>query len=165
MDKSDIKRKPPGKIGTRVVDDTDRAIMAELRKSPQASNKSLAQKLGVSEMTIANRIDRLVSNRLMKIAIQRDIRTLGLNVLGVVEIYVSGEDVESVSRQIGAVPNVTAATVQADHPQIIALLAVRDMTQFSHLLESKIATVPGVARMVSSMCLEVVSHRPGIAVL
>jgi len=160
-----LKQKSQGKGVARAVDDTDRAILAELRKNPQASNKSLAQKLGVSEMTIANRIDRLISDRLMKITTQRDVRTLGLNVLGFIEIYVNDEDVKTVGRRIGDVPNVIAATIQADHPQIIVMLAARDTVQLSHLLEAEIAPIAGVNRAVTSMCLEVLRHRPGIAVL
>ena len=147
------------------IDFIDRKIMAGLRRNPQISNTSLAKALKVSELAVAGRIEKLINSRQMKVTVQRDIRTLGYTMMGIVDVYVSGSDVTQVGEDLGKIPHVISANLLADNPQIILFIAAKDMRHFTSIIEKEIAAVSGVNKCVVSICLDVVKFAPGLAAL
>lgn len=147
------------------IDDVDRGIMAAVSANPQESNRQIAQMLGVSEMTIANRMEALIEQRLMKVTVQRDIRTAGFDVLAFVDIFVSEGSVLDLAQRLGEIAEVQSVTVLADEPQIVVLLMARDVEHFLDLVENRIGMEAGVGRIDTSICLDTLHIKPGIAVL
>lgn len=149
----------------RKIDHVDREIMAALSQDPQTSNKNIARSLGVSEMTVASRIESLTADRLMRTTIQRDIRTLGYEVVGWVEVFVKDEEVLDVARTLAEIPEAISATIMTDSPQLSVLLMARTLQHFVELTEQTIAKAPGVAGIRTTMCLDILHIRSGIGVL
>jgi DNA-binding Lrp family transcriptional regulator len=161
-------KKKPNKPQTgkeRQPDHIDFEIMRHLRKDPQSSNKALADALDLSEMTIANRINSLVDRRLMKVTIQRDIRTLGYTILAVVDVYVTGREAEKVGRALAAIPEVFASNIVMGEPELVLIVMAKSVSHLGNILEFNIATIPGVARTVTSIALDMIKFTPGIAAL
>jgi DNA-binding Lrp family transcriptional regulator len=149
----------------RKIDRLDRSIMATLSRDPQSSNTGIAQKLGVSEFTVANRIESLIADRVMKITIQRDVRTLGFGIIGIVEVFVEGETVLSVAAQLAKIPESISETIFVDSPQIAILLMARDFEHFHQLVDQEIAGLAGVADLNTTLFLETLCIKAGIAAL
>lgn len=149
----------------RPLDRVDRGIIRGLWEDPQMPNTRLAELVGVSELTIASRIDALVRDKLVKITVQRDIRTLGLTVLGVIDVWVDKRDAFEVGEALGEIESVLSVTVALGQPQLIVLLMARSIGEFLHIMEKQIATLSGVSKTVTSISLEVISFRPGIVSL
>ncbi|HKY20506.1 MAG TPA: Lrp/AsnC family transcriptional regulator, partial [Vicinamibacterales bacterium] len=135
------------------------------RKDPQMPNTLLAKAANISELAVSNRIDRMVANRQMKVTVQRDIRTLGYTMMGLVDVFVSGAEVEEVGEALGRIPHVVSANLLADNPQIVLFVAGKDNAHFLRTVEKEIAVVHGVQKCVVSVCLEVVKYAPGLAAL
>jgi len=149
----------------RDLDEVDRALLRALWEDPQMPNTQLARRVGVAELTVASRLDALIRDKLIRISVQREMRTLGFDMFGLVEIWVDRRDVYEVGELIGALPQVYSVVVLIGHPQLMIMVMARDMKEFSQLIEYEIATIPGVAKTVTSICLDVVTFRPGIASL
>lgn len=149
----------------RRIDQIDRSIIAALRADPQIANKQVAQDLGISEMTVANRIEGLIEDRMIKVTIQRDIRTAGYELVGVVDIYVEADPVMPLAQALGGIPDVLSVSVAVDAPQIIVFLAARSLEDFLHVATDLIGALPGVSRISTSVSLDMCLLRPGIAAL
>lgn len=147
------------------LDATDKGILRALAEDPQAPNVRLADLLGVSEVTIAARIEALIKAKVMKITVQRDMRTLGYEVFGLVLVSVAGREVREVARRIGDLPQVFSVTILLGAPQIMVMLMSSDTRQFSRLIEEQIGPIPGVMKATSSLVLDVIDFKPGIAAL
>ncbi|WP_158598036.1 Lrp/AsnC family transcriptional regulator [Noviherbaspirillum saxi] len=81
---------------TRPLDELDEAILSLLRIEPLESNKTLAQKLTVSEAAIAARLRALERDGIMKVMAQCDYRAMGYDLVASVEIAVVGRKSDAV---------------------------------------------------------------------
>jgi DNA-binding Lrp family transcriptional regulator len=149
----------------RKIDNVDLGIMAALRKDPQSTNKQIAEHLRVSEMTIANRIGSLIADGVMKITVQRDIRTLGYELVGIVDVFVDADRIEPVGEQLGGIEEALSVTIFADSPQVKVLVMARDLSHFLSIVEDRIGVIAGVNAVDTSIFLDMFSIKAGIAAL
>lgn len=147
------------------VDDIDIAIMKALEVNPQTSNKTISKSLSISEATVASRINALISNGLMKVTVQRNVRALGYSMVGMVEVYVEGRDPGEVGAQLALITQVFTATIAMSAPEVVLLVVAVDISDFLRVLEDEVTQVPGVARIASYVCLDIEICSTGIAIL
>src|SRR5258708_39259532 len=102
----------------RKIDQIDGKLISALYREPQSSNKRLAKLLGISEATVANRIESLIQDRVMRVTVQRDIRTAGYGVVGLVDIYVTGDSVSALAQSLGKIDQAISVSIMADDPRI-----------------------------------------------
>jgi DNA-binding Lrp family transcriptional regulator len=150
---------------SREIDEIDRGILHALSKDPQTPNTRIGEVLGVSEITIASRIEALINDKVMKITVQRDMRTLGYEVFGLVEIWVEGGNARAIADQIGHIPQVFSLSILIGPPQIIVLLMSRDSSEFLALVEKSIGSISGVSKAATSIVLDIIDFKAGIAAL
>lgn len=149
----------------RKIDQIDRSIIAALRADPQTSNKQISQDLGISEATVATRIDGLIEDKLIKLTVQRDISTVGYTLVGIVEVFAGKTPVLPLAHAIGEIEDVLSVTVFVDEPQILAFVAARSLEDFLELTAGPIGRLPGVGRISTAVSLEMCLLKPGIAAL
>lgn len=149
----------------RSIDSIDRGIIGILRENPQATNKEIARKVGISEATASNRIDALISDRLIRITVQRDVRTLGLQILAHVEVDVDGSRLESIARELGTFERVFAVTVVIGSPQVVMLVFARNAEDLHRFVSEEIAGVDGVRRADVAIALRTTKADPSVAAL
>ncbi|MBJ7483882.1 Lrp/AsnC family transcriptional regulator [Brevundimonas sp.] len=155
----------PSRDGLRRISALDRQIIGILSRNPQIPNRHMAEELGVSEITVASKIESLIVDGVIKLTVQKDIRTSGYAVVGTVEIFVRGTSVQNVAEALGEMPEAIAVTITVDDPQIIALFAAKDLPHFNHLVEHDIGLIDGVARADTSVFMDMLFIRPGIGQL
>jgi DNA-binding Lrp family transcriptional regulator len=148
----------------RRMDEIDRGIIAGLTREPQIRAKALADMLKVSERTVAARLSALVADGVIRIAARRDIRTLGYTLLGVIEVSVEGVDVDDVIDAIALIPEILVVSVSLGHPQITAVVMLRDAEELARVSEERIGLIPGVARAECLIGLDIVNFRPEVGV-
>src|SRR5688572_19268757 len=110
----------------RALDDVDRGLLRALWEDPQMPNTQLAKRVGITELTVASRLDALIKDKLIRISVQRDMRTLGFDLFGLVEIWVERRDVYEVGEIVGALPQVYSVVVLIGHPQLMVMVMARD---------------------------------------
>ena len=154
-----------GAAKKRPIDETDRRIIAALRADPQASNRDVARIVEVSEMTVSNRIEALIEDTLIKITVQRDVRTLGSQCLAHVELDVDGDRVEQVAEILGEFEQVFAVTVVIGNPQIVMLAFARNNQDLQRFVQEDLAAVEGIRQASVSLALQTIKVDTGIAAL
>ena len=147
------------------IDALDRAILQVLHVDPHATNKAMAQQLGVSEPTIAARIESMVARKVMRVSIQRNIHRGEFRLAGMLDIAVRGRPVADVAQDLSQLSNLVSITVFADDPQLHVLLMARDPEHLQAIVDNEVAPVAGVGSLAITVCLDDFYLAPGIAVL
>ncbi|MDB5748213.1 MAG: putative HTH-type transcriptional regulator [Massilia sp.] len=148
----------------RPLDELDRAILAALRVSPQETNKALADKLGVSEVTIASRIRSLENDRVMKVMAQCDFRAAGYNTLANVDVYIAGRSVEAVGKELAKLDGIALVSILMGDPTFALLVMAPDLAGLQVLKES-IASIKGVQSLDVSVFSEILKYRSDFVTL
>ena len=143
----------------RPLDELDRDILSSLRVTPLETNKSLADKLAVSEATIASRIRALEHDRVMKVMAQCDFRAAGYHVLANVEVSVSGRLVEEVSNEISQLERVALVSILMGDPSISLLVMATDLKDLQELTMGSIAGINGVRSVETMVFTEIIKYR------
>ena len=143
----------------RPLDDLDRDILSFLRATPLETNKALADKLVVSEVTIAARIRALESDRVMRVMAQRDFRAAGFHVLANVEVSVKGRSVEQVANQISKLERVALVSILIGDPSISLLVMAADLSDLQDLTIDTIAKIDGVGSIETMVFTDIIKYR------
>lgn len=142
----------------RPLDELDREILDALRASPQETNKALADKLGVSEVTIASRIRALEKDRVMKVMAQCDFRAAGYHTLASVDVYTAGRQVEAVGKELARLDGVALISILMGDPSFALMVMAPDLAGLQALKES-IAAIKGVQAVEVSVFTEILKYR------
>ena len=140
---------------TKSPDEIDLRIIDTLRRDGRTPNKTIAKLLNVSETTVAARIRTLTDRNVMRVTLQRDIYSLGYQFQGFMDIYVADRSVDEVTKDIVAIEGVLAVAIYLGSPDIFVSFGARDRTDLTRIVQTEIATLPGVQRVDSYVALEI----------
>jgi DNA-binding Lrp family transcriptional regulator len=147
------------------IDDLDRAIIDRLKRDASATNRALAERLGVTEQTIAARIRRLEDAGLFRVVGLLDARAVGYRLFVIVGIQVAGRTPGDVASEVAAFPFVTGINSCLGGFELTASLYAQDEHDLFDVLERKIGGIRGVEELESFLVLERVHHRTDWATL
>jgi DNA-binding Lrp family transcriptional regulator len=146
-------------VSARAMDETDRRLLALLRRNARTPVAALASQLGVSRGTVQNRIDRLLARGVLlgftvRTASDADAPT----VRALMMLAVEGDRGEAVLEALRGFPEVRAVHTTNGRWDIIAELGTESLEAFDDALR-RIRTIRGVASSETSLLLR--SRRAG----
>lgn len=141
------------------LDALDEGIVELLRKDPRASNRDMAEALGVSEVTVGNRIRGLAERKLLLVTAQEDIWALGYELLALVDVFVSGRPPEAVAIDLAALEQTGSVSITMTSPELIIQVFARDRSDLLKILETKVSTISGIVAIETLLILEVLKFR------
>ncbi|MBM4385667.1 MAG: Lrp/AsnC family transcriptional regulator [Deltaproteobacteria bacterium] len=141
------------------VDELDQAVISRLKRNASATNRALAEALGVTEQTIAARIRRLEQANLLRVVGVIDAKAAGYGLFVIVGIQVAGRKPAEVAAEVARFSNVTGINACLGGFELMASLYARDEHDLFSLLEERIGAVRGVEELESFLVLERVHHR------
>lgn len=136
-------------------DSVDELILDELRVEPRATSKSIAEKLTLNEVTVANRIRAMEQKNLMRVIAQVEYRALGYNVLALVDVMVANRKIDAVAQALASLEEVGSVVLMLGDPAIIIQVHAADLEGLKRLLVEKIAVIPGVQRFETNLILDI----------
>lgn len=139
-----------------LVDELDIAIAEILSESAQITNKEIADKVGSTEVTIANRIRDMEERNILRVVMQRDLRALGFDLVVLLDIYVTQRSPEIVADELAKIEEAASVSVLLSDPDIFVQLNVRDRKHLLDTIETKIAPIKGISHWTANIALEVV---------
>jgi DNA-binding Lrp family transcriptional regulator len=137
------------------IDDLDRRIVERLRVDGREGNRSLAANLGVNEATIATRLRRLESARLIHVVALTDIKRLGFDCFAFALVRVSGRDVMSVAADLAQIPQTISVNVHTGRYDIVCGVLARDLDELGRVIGEAVPSVPGVATVRCELAVDV----------
>lgn len=145
------------------IDDTDRKIIAELRRNGRASNQEIANRLGIGAVTVAARIRRLEEADKLRVVAVSDFRVHGYDVLLQVAVEVAGRAAAEVAADLAKLDEVFAVQLVSGRHDINILVVLKDFSELQDLLFNKLSVIPGIRSMVPAITVDVVKYNFDIA--
>jgi DNA-binding Lrp family transcriptional regulator len=147
------------------VDDVDRKILAELQRNGRLTLTELADRVRLSVSPCHRRLRALErSGAISGYRAVLDAAALGLAFEALVLVTMRAADrdtVDAFERAVAEVPHVLAAQRLFGDPDYLLRVVTRDLAAFRALYDDRLATLPGVLRLRSTLVMKsVVADRP-----
>jgi len=137
------------------LDDLDYKIIAQLQDDGRKSSTDIARALNVPRTTVARRIDRLVSEKVITIAAFAHGDRIGLPIQVMIEIWTDNQRHESVITELVALDEIRWLGVASGPFDILAEAMVRSNRHLRHLLLGKLGRIEGITQIRTAHILEV----------
>lgn len=148
-----------------LMDDVDRKILAELQQDGRLTVTELAARVRLSVSPCHRRLRELErSGAIQGYRAIVDPGSLGLNFEALVFVSMRQEDRDTVAefeRAISELEHVLDAQRLFGEPDYLLRVATADLAAFQRLYDERLATLPGVQRLTSTLVMKhVVRDRP-----
>ena len=150
---------------SRGLDAIDRAIVRVLQRSPDASNRSIADEVGVQEATVARRIRDLVTQRFVRVTIQTNARAVGFEAFGFVDLDIEPGEAREVVKRLSNLDEIFAVYAFVDSPQITAIVMASNQAQLFEFSRKTLANLPGVRNVSAAQSLRMLKFKSHVATL
>lgn len=147
------------------LDDLDRAIITRLRDDGRASNRSLADALGVNEATISSRLRRMEDEHIVRVVAVTDMVALGHEFFAIAKVRVAGRPVREVGAALAEMPENIAVVVTMGQYDLFLSILARDRDHLSELITDKLPSIKGVDTLRCELALDVVQFTTEMGVL
>ena len=147
------------------MDAVDRKILAELQRDGRLTVTELAERVQLSLSPCHRRLRALErSGAISGYRAFLDAQTLGLTFEALVFVTMRAADrdtVDAFEAAVEAVPQILQAQRLFGDPDYLLRIVATDLPAFQHLYDERIATLPGVQRLSSTLVMKsVVENRP-----
>jgi DNA-binding Lrp family transcriptional regulator len=147
------------------MDDVDRRILAELQENGRLTLTELAERVRLSVSPCHRRLRALERSGVISgYRAHLDAAALGLAFETLVFVTMRAADrdtVEAFEHAVAAIPHVLQAQRLFGDPDYLLRVIAGDLPAFQKLYDERIATLPGVQRLSSTLVMKsVVENRP-----
>lgn len=137
------------------LDSMDLAIIAKLRKDGRATNREIAEELGLTASTVSTRIKQMESSGLLRIIAVSDFSAHDHNILIQVAIELDNRPVWEAVEELAAFPEVFAAHVVSGNYEIDLLLTLPDFESLRRFMLEDLSKVRGIRAMTPSVAVDI----------
>ena len=147
------------------MDSLDRKILVELQQNGRLTVTELAGRVGLSLSPCHRRLRALEqSGAISGYHARLDANALGLSFEALVFATMRAGDrdaVDAFEQAVAAIPNVLQAQRLFGDPDYLLRVITRDLPAYQQLYDNRLATLPGVQRLSSTLVMKsVVENRP-----
>lgn len=144
-------------------DDTDRFIVAELRRNGRATNQQIAEKLGLTATTVSSRIRRLEDADQLRVVAVSDFSAHGFNVLLQLAIEVDNRPASEVAAELACFEEVFALHITTGRYDIDALVMMRDFDELRPFMFERLGSIRGIRQVRPSIAVDILSYQFDVA--
>jgi Lrp/AsnC family transcriptional regulator for asnA, asnC and gidA len=147
------------------LDETDRAIIAQLQYDGRMSFTDIAAELDISEGTVRRRVKQLMDDGVLQIVGIVEPRFLGWNAAGMIGVTIQAGQVDAVAQQLAQFPEVSYLFMASGEFDLFVEVFCKNREHFVSFLNDKLHQVSGVQRTQTFMILKMykLSYRWGEA--
>jgi len=144
------------------IDDLDLKIIKELQQDGRASFRDIAEKVGVAEGTVYNRVNKLIEGKIIKRFIPEiDYSKLGYDLTVLIGLTTEGGKLQEIERRITESPNVNAVYDVTGEYDAIIVAQFRNREELNEFVKNLLA-VPGVKRTNTMLVLNTMKEQHGV---
>lgn len=127
------------------LDDCDLQIVRLLQENGRRSNSAIARGIGVSEPTVRKRIDRLIQDRIIKVAAVFDPRRTGYSTNALIGIRTHVGRVQEVGERLAQFNDVVYVGYITGRYDLLIEVMLKDDDQVFDFLTRRLRDYPGIA--------------------
>ena len=135
-------------------DAVDHHILRILETNGRATNREIAEAVGVSEGTVRNRIERLIRDDVLRIVGVTNPARLGLNTAAVISISGELSRITDIAERIAEVQNVVYVGYTTGNADIIALAFFPSNDELTDFMTQTLAAIPGILKAETNIILK-----------
>jgi Lrp/AsnC family transcriptional regulator for asnA, asnC and gidA len=146
-------------------DAVDQHILSILEDNGRATNREIAEAVGVSEGTVRNRIERLIRDDVLRIVGVTNPARLGLNTAAVISISGELSRITDIAERISQADGVVYVGYTTGNADIIVLAFFPSNDDLTDFMTQTLAAIPGILKAETNIILKPVrSLFPGATV-
>jgi Lrp/AsnC family transcriptional regulator for asnA, asnC and gidA len=152
-----VRREVPVSAGERTLsalDEVDRAIVRLLQQDGRISNAAIAREVGVSEPTVKKRIDRLISERIIKVSAILNPHKSGYSCNVLIALRTRPDKTFDVGRQLARVERIVYLGYTTGRYDILAEGLFHDDADLLRFYQHDLAGIDGIVSIETSHVLE-----------
>ena len=138
------------------LDKLDCQMIRLLQMDGRMSNIAIAQKLGISEYTVRNRMKRLLENETIKIVAIANPIDLGFEIAGNLKIKIDLKKVDQVLENLKKIDELIWIALTTGGTDIDVDFIARSLKEFQDLIFKKISGIDGVLSAETSLMVDLV---------
>lgn len=146
------KKAVPKSKAADPLDDINRSIITELQIDGRRSYTAIAERVGLSEAAVRQRVQKLAEDGVMQIVAVTDPMKLGFQRVAMVAMRVSG-DATLVAEALSKMPEVSYVVLAGGSYDLLAEVVCEDDDHLIDVLNTEIRTYPGIRETETFMYL------------
>lgn len=148
-----------------VFDETDLEIIRLLKENGRATNREIAESLGLTANTVSSRIRQMEEADQLRVIAVSDFAAHGHDVLIQVAIEIDNRPAAEAAQQIAQFSEVFAAHVVNGNYDIDLLVAVPDFDALKRFMLEKLSKVRGIRSMTPSIAVDIIKYQFGQSIM
>jgi len=137
------------------LDDLDRAILEAHQEDVFFSYRELAEKRGVTEATVRNRIRRLKASGVMDLVLVINPYKIGYNAFTIIGIKLESEaSPDEAGSALLAIPGVSSVVMVTGRFDLFAWYVCRDLEEYRRFVTKELREIPGIGAFESFVGLD-----------
>lgn len=146
------------------MDELDRKIINILEENGRASNARIARAVGVSEGTVRRRLNRLITDSVIRVVALPDPKALGFESEALIGVQVDPDKIDDVADSLSSLGATRWVAVTTGSFDMFAWVVLPDPEQLGQFLREKVGRIPGVRRTETFVNLVVRKREYGVPV-
>jgi DNA-binding Lrp family transcriptional regulator len=142
-------------VADRQLDETDARIIAALSQDGRTPVAELARVAGVSESMARRRLERLIGEGFIAVTAIPNPGRIGLTVAAMLELDVEPAQLERAAAALSGLDEVVFVGSLIGERQLAASVLLPSVQAFHHFVAERLATVPGLRGVRSSLIANV----------
>jgi Lrp/AsnC family transcriptional regulator for asnA, asnC and gidA len=138
------------------LDSVDRHIIQVLQRDGRASNVEIARQVGVSEATVRKRLDRLISEGIVRITAVPDAARVDLSTVTFLSFEVELAQMDQIADQLSRCPEVRSIYYTTGESDLIVEAWFPSSNELLHFLTHRVASISGIKRTATSHVLRTI---------
>ncbi len=135
-------------------DAVDQHILSILEDNGRATNREIAEAVGVSEGTVRNRIERLIRDDVLRIVGVTNPAKLGLNTAAVISISGELSRITEIAELVSAAQGVVYVGYTTGNADIIVLAFFPSNDDLTDFMTQTLAAIPGILKAETNIILK-----------
>jgi len=144
------------------MDELERGIVVELQQNGRIPYVDLAEKLGVAEGTIRNRVRKLCEKGFINVVAVPNLRELGYNFSAIIGLELRMAEEQNVAEKLAHCENVCYLSFVTGKYDMIAIVMTRSADEFARFIKKELSAIPGIMRTESFVSIEVIKGSPAL---
>jgi Lrp/AsnC family transcriptional regulator for asnA, asnC and gidA len=140
------------------LDPVDRQIIRILQQDGRTSNVEIARRVGIAEATVRKRLDRLVSDGVIRITAMPDPVKVGLSTVTFLTFDIDLAMIDRVVDQLSRLPEVRAVYYTTGETDLIAEAWFPTSDELLRFMTQGVASIPGIKRTAISHVLRIIKN-------
>jgi Lrp/AsnC family transcriptional regulator for asnA, asnC and gidA len=143
----------------RSIDKIDSKIICLLQKDGRMANTEIAKRVGITEATVRNRINRLIEDDIIQIVAVSDPFKLGFEITGNIKITIRFEKADHVISELKKLDALWYISLTTGISDLDVEFHAKSMQDLRVLIYDKINKIDGVVRTDTAFHLELIKNR------